>query len=296
MAVVVCFLPHTFPSSLKPSVIARPRRTVIARMVSTTTNSSTPSFIDANLRLSLILSLLSQAAVEAHRTVQNSSSEIIKYANPRRGGARNLGEALMTVPDLETIRYRVLRRYEDYEIREVESYVVAETVMPGKRGFDLYGSSQGFNTLAAYLFGKNKKREEMEMTTPVVVSRSQADGEKMEMTTPVTSQQTASQWQMSFVMPSKYGDVLPIPVDDAVKIRRIPARIMAVTVFSGFVTDEIARKQECKLRDALKRNNEFQLKDSAEVEVAQFNPPFTPPFMRRNEVALEVQLVEGRQI
>lgn len=63
----------------------------------------------------------------------------------------------MSVPDLETIPYTVLRREDNYEVRQIESYVVAETVMPGKSGFDFYGSSQGFNTLAAYLFGKEAR-------------------------------------------------------------------------------------------------------------------------------------------
>lgn len=201
----------------------------------------------------------------------------------------------MSVPDLETIPYTVLRREDNYEVRQIESYVVAETVMPGKSGFDFYGSSQGFNTLAAYLFGKNRKREEMEMTTPVITSRSQAEGEKMDMTTPVISRQTENggQWQMAFVMPKKYGDDLPVPVDDSVKIRRVPPKMVAVTAFSGYVTDEEVKLRERKLRSDIEKDNKFRVVESAQAEVSQYNPPFTPPFSRRNEVALEVVQVDS---
>lgn len=201
----------------------------------------------------------------------------------------------MSVPDLETIPYAVLRREQDYEIRQVESYVVAETVMPAKTGFDFYGASQGFNTLAAYLFGKNKKREGMEMTTPVIVSRIQAEGEKMEMTTPVISRQMekGGKWQMAFVMPAKYGDDLPLPVDDSVKIRRVPPKMIAVSTFSGYVTDEGVKRRERKLRSALGKDKKVSVKESAQAEVSQFNPPFTPPFMRRNEVMLEVVQIDS---
>lgn len=201
----------------------------------------------------------------------------------------------MSVPDLETIPYTVLRREDNYEVRQIESYVVAETVMPGKSGFDFYGSSQGFNTLAAYLFGKNRKREEMEMTTPVITSRSQAEGGKMDMTTPVISRQTENggQWQMAFVMPKKYGDDLPVPVDDSVKIRRVPPKMVAVTAFSGYVTDEEVKRRERKLRSDIEKDNKFRVVESAQAEVSQYNPPFTPPFSRRNEVALEVVQVDS---
>lgn len=252
-----------------------------------------PAPLSTNPRLSLLLALSSQATLQAQRNFQSLSSEAIKYVNPRRGEARNLEEALMSVPDLETIPYRVLRREENYEVREVESYVIAETIMPGTTGFDFYGSSQGFNTLAAYLFGKNLKRDEMEMTTPVLVSRSHPEGEKMDMTTPVISQQTNSgQWKMAFVMPSKYGDDLPQPVDKSVAIRRVPSKVVAVTAFSGYVTDDIVKKREQDLRKLLERDAKLRIKESSQAEVSQFNPPFTPPFMRRNEISLEVVEVD----
>lgn len=152
--------------------------------------------------------------------------------------------------------------------------------MSGETGFDFYGASQSFNVLADYLFGKNTMKEKMEMTTPVITRKTQ----------PVMTKE--GKWQMSFVIPSKYGANLPLPKDPTVRVEEVPGRVVAVVAFSGFVTDEEVKQRELKLRNALKKDPEFRVKDSASVEVAQYNPPFTLPFTRRNEIALEVERKE----
>lgn len=242
-------------------------------------------------RVSLVLALVSQASSVSQRLLMDLASETAKYAFPRRFESSNLEEALMSVPDLETVKFKVLSRKDQYEIREVEPYFIAETTMPGKNGFDFNGSSQSFNVLAEYLFGKNTTKERMEMTTPVFTRRDQSDGEKMEMTTPVITKKLQDQdkWQMSFVMPAKYGADLPLPKDQSVRIKEVPRKIVAVVAFSGFVTDEEVKLRESKLRSALRNDKQFQVKEGAPVEVAQYNPPFALPFTRRNEVALEVE-------
>lgn len=197
----------------------------------------------------------------------------------------------MSVPDLETVEFKVLSRRDQYEIREVEPYFVAETTMPAKSGFDFNGASRSFNVLAEYLFGKNTTKEKMEMTTPVLTTKNQSGGVKMDMTTPVltTKMEEQDKWKMSFVMPSKYGANLPLPKDSSVRIKEVPRKIVAVVSFSGFVNDEEVRQRELKLREALKRDGQFKIKQGTSVEVAQYNPPFTLPFQRRNEIALEVE-------
>ncbi|KAM0940376.1 putative SOUL heme-binding protein [Dioscorea sansibarensis] len=242
-------------------------------------------------RISLVVALASQASSLSQRLLSELAAETAKYAFPKRFEPRNLEEAFMAVPDLETIKFSVLKRTEQYEIRETEPYFIAETTMPGKSGFDFNGASQSFNVLAAYLFGKNTGSEKMEMTTPVATRKLRSDGEKMEMTTPVITKQSDDQGsrQMSFVMPSKYGANLPLPEDSSVRIKEVPQKIVAVTAFSGLVTDQDVKIREAKLREALKNDTLYQLKEDALVEVAQFNPPFTLPFTRRNEIALEVE-------
>ncbi|KAF0934241.1 hypothetical protein E2562_023603 [Oryza meyeriana var. granulata] len=170
-----------------------------------------------------------------------------------------------------TVPFRVLKREAEYEIREVESYYVAETTMPGRSGFDFNGSSQSFNVLASYLFGKNTTSEQMEMTTPVFTRKGEPNGEKMEMTTPVVTKKSANEnkWKMSFVMPSKYGPDLPLPKDPSVIIKEVPAKIVAVAAFSGLVIDDDISQRESRLREALQKDTQFQVKDDSVVEIAQ---------------------------
>ncbi|PIN16811.1 hypothetical protein CDL12_10542 [Handroanthus impetiginosus] len=247
-------------------------------------------------RVSLVLALAAQTSSVSQRFLMELANETAKYVFPsRRFESRSLEEALMAVPDLETVEFKVLRRNDQYEIREVESYFIAETTMPGKYGFDFAGASRSFNVLAEYLFGKNTREKQMEMTTPVFTRRVKSDGEKMDMTTPVITRKVEDQdkWTMSFVMPSKYGDNLPLPKDSSVTIKEVPKKVIAIVAFSGFVTDEEVERRDSVLRNLLKNDPEFRVKEDASVEVAQYNPPFTLPFNRRNEIALEVERKEA---
>ncbi|XP_042041679.1 heme-binding-like protein At3g10130, chloroplastic [Salvia splendens] len=151
-----------------------------------TTRRAATSPLEA--RVSLVLALAAQTSSLSQRLLMDLATETARYVFPsRRFESRNLEEELMSVPDIETVEFKVLKRNDQYEIREVESYFIAETTMPGKYGFDFAGASRSFNVLAEYLFGKNTKEKSMEMTTPVFTRqvRSEAEGEKMDMTTPV---------------------------------------------------------------------------------------------------------------
>lgn len=242
-------------------------------------------------RISLLFALASQTSSLSQRVFTDLVTETAKYVLPKQFESRNLEEALMTVPDLETVNFITLSRTDQYEIREVEPYFVAETTMPGKDGFGFGGASQSFNVLAEYLFGKNTTNKSMEMTTPVITRKSQSDGEKMEMTTPVITRkmEDKDKWSMSFVMPSKYGSDLPLPKDSSVRIKQVPKKFIAVAAFSGYVTDQEVARRESMLIEALKNDPKFRVKKGAPVEVSQYNPPFTLPFTRRNEIALEVE-------
>ncbi|KFK38401.1 hypothetical protein AALP_AA3G108200 [Arabis alpina] len=262
-----------------------------ARVIATRRNRD---FSANEARVSLVLALASQASSVSQRLLVDLATETAKYVFPKRFNSSNLEEAFMSVPDLETMKFKVLSRTDKYEIREVESYFVAETTMPGGNGFDFYGASRSFNVLAEYLFGKNTIKEKMEMTTPVVTRKVQSVGEKMEMTTPVITRKgkDQTQWRMSFVMPSKYGSNLPLPKDSSIKIQEVPRKIVAVVAFSGYVTDEEIERREQELKRALQNDWKFRVRDGVSVEVAQYNPPFTLPFTRRNEVSFEVESIE----
>ncbi|CAK8568584.1 unnamed protein product [Lathyrus sativus] len=277
------------------SIHGKPNKTIISITNSASsgnrvsTQRRTISAFEA--RISLLFALASQSTSLSQRLVADLANETAKYLFPKRFESSTLEEALMTVPDLETIKFKVLSRRDRYEIREIEPYFVAEATMPGKNGFDFSGASQSFNILAEYLFGKNTMKEKMEMTTPVFTSKNQSDGLKMDMTTPVLTTKMGDQdkWKMSFVMPSKYGSNLPLPKDSSVTIKEVARKIVAVVAFSGFVNDEEVKRRELKLREALKNDGQFKIKEGTSVEIAQYNPPFALPFQRRNEIALEVE-------
>ncbi|XP_039683620.1 heme-binding-like protein At3g10130, chloroplastic isoform X1 [Medicago truncatula] len=278
-------------------ISVKPNKTIISITNSASSNNRvstqrrTISAFEA--RISLIFALASQSFSLSQRRkfVADVATETAKYLFPKRFESRTLEEALMTVPDLETVNFKVLTIRDQYEIREIEPYFVAETTMPGKSGFDFRGSSQSFNVLAEYLFGKNTKKEKMEMTTPVFTTKKQSDGVKMDMTTPVLTTKTVDkdEWKMSFVMPSKYGANLPLPKDSSVAIKEVARKTVAVVSFSGFVNDEEVKRRELKLREALKNDGQFKIKEGTSIEIAQYNPPFALPFQRRNEIALEVE-------
>ncbi|CAI0462261.1 unnamed protein product [Linum tenue] len=209
-------------------------------------------------RVSLVFALAAQTTNVSQRLLRDLANETARYVFPKRFESRNLEEALMAVPDLETLKFKVLNRRDEYEIREVENMV----------------------------------QEKMEMTTPVITSKTrQPVGEKMDMTTPVITKKVEDEekWQMSFVLPSKYGSDFPLPQDQTVRIIEVPKRVVAVVAFSGFVTDEEVKQREVTLRAALRSEREFKVKEGASVEVAQYNPPFTLPFNRRNEIAIELE-------
>ncbi|XP_028114999.1 heme-binding-like protein At3g10130, chloroplastic isoform X3 [Camellia sinensis] len=233
--------------------------TTIKSMINDRSSQRRPRLSALEARVSLVFALAAQTSALSQRRkfLMDLATETAKYVNPKRFESRNLEEALMAVPDLETVEFKVLSRRDQYEIREVE----------------------------------NTTKDRMEMTTPVFTRKTQSDGEKMEMTTPVITRKLDDEekWQMSFVMPSKYGSNLPLPKDPSVKIKEVPKKIVAVAAFSGFVTDEEVTRRESILRDALKNDPQFQVKEDALVEVAQYNPPFTLPFTRRNEIVLEVE-------
>ncbi|MEM9404203.1 MAG: heme-binding protein, partial [Pseudomonadota bacterium] len=129
--------------------------------------------------------------------------------------------------------YEVLSATDDYEIRRYEPYIVAETDVEGPYKD---AGNQAFGILAGYIFGKNRQSEKMAMTAPVE-SRQADDGVKMAMTAPVTSRPSDAApglFTYGFVMERKYTlDTLPEPIDPRIRIREVPAKIVAVHRFSG---------------------------------------------------------------
>ncbi len=188
-----------------------------------------------------------------------------------------------TAQGYEEPAYTVLEQRDFYELRRYEPYIVAQTIVTGE--FDDAGN-EAFRRLAGYIFGRNSRREEMQMTVPVE-SREAGDSVEMNMTVPVASAEPApGRFVYSFFMESRYTmETLPVPDDPRVELRRVPARTMAVRRFSGFWSRRNYEKHEALLLTAL-ADDHVQI--TGEPLLARYNGPLTPWFLRRNEIMVEV--------
>ncbi len=177
---------------------------------------------------------------------------------------------------------------ENIEMRNYKPLIVAETTATGERKEAI---SQGFRVIADYIFGNNTTKQEIKMTAPVLqqaASEKIAPSEKIPMTAPVLQQQTADKtWTVQFVMPSEYTlQTLPTPNNKAVLLKEIPAQKFVVIRFSGRMTAENLREHQALLEAYIAKNG---LKKQGEPQFAFYNPPWTLPFFRRNEVMWRVE-------
>ena len=191
----------------------------------------------------------------------------------------------------EEPKYTLLEKSEPFELRAYAPQLIAEVKVEG----DLdAASSQGFRLIAAFIFGQNQVSEKIAMTTPVgIESNDQQKSAKIAMTVPVGIESAkpekgvANQWTISFVMPSEYTlETLPKPLNSQVKIRQLPAEIRAAITFSGFYGEDTVLEKTKALEDWIKTKN---MQVIGSPQFARYNPPWTLPFMRRNEVLIRVR-------
>ena len=192
---------------------------------------------------------------------------------------------------VEKLPYTVLSNDKEYEVRQLPEHVIAETTVKGDFN---YASGESFRILAGYIFGQNKKNESISMTSPVIENESQIiamtapviESQKIAMTGPVISNDLQEDEHIfSFVMPSKYTiDTLPAPLDSRVKIKTVESKKIAVLRFSGFYNGSKIEAKKQLLKSYLKRDG----LEYSTMYWAGYNPPWTPPFMRRLEVWAEI--------
>ncbi len=167
-----------------------------------------------------------------------------------------------------------------FEIRDYPSLVVAEVTVSGDQK---EAANKGFRLLAGYIFGGNKRRQSIAMTSPVAQAQT---SEKIAMTAPVTQIQGGDKWVVRFTMPSAYAmDTLPEPNDPLVHLRVLTPTRFAVLQFSGLAGKDVVAAKTVEL-SALAKSH--QLHPIGPVSLAQYDPPWTPWFMRRNEVMIPV--------
>ena len=171
-----------------------------------------------------------------------------------------------------------------FEIRQYESILIAEVLVEGTRD---EASNKGFRLIAAYIFGQNQVNEKISMTAPVTVEEQNIKSEKIAMTAPVGIEPNAGKWTVSFVMPAQYTmESLPKPLNDKVQLRQISAVKRAVVSFSGFYDTQKVAEKTLELEMWMKTRN---LQANGAPHFARYNPPWTLPFMRRNEIMITVR-------
>ena len=184
---------------------------------------------------------------------------------------------------IEEPEFISIEKKDAFEIREYQPKLIAQVLVNGT--FDS-ASSKGFRLLADFIFGNNKTNEgskKIDMTAPVV-SRDAA--EKIDMTAPVISEETEKGWYVSFNMPKQYKkETLPVPNNPEVKIIEVPSEKYAVITFSGLVREKKYAEMLNLLNEEMKKRN---IDPKGPAILARYNPPWTLPFLRRNELMFRI--------
>lgn len=194
---------------------------------------------------------------------------------------------------METPKYEVIHAAAEYEIRQFPPSVIAEvTYQPTQfRG----NKDGGFTLLANYIGAlgnpQNAKPEKIAMTAPVITKES----EEIAMTAPVVTkgggggvEGESKAVTMQFILPSKYtkAEEAPKPLDERVKIKEEGERKYGVVKFSGTATEKVVEEKVESLKKCLERDG---YKIIGDFELARYNPPWTLPPLKTNEVLIPVE-------
>ena len=188
------------------------------------------------------------------------------------------GNSIMAI---EKAEYRVLEKKGNFEIRQYERQVVAETFVEG----DLKNAgNEGFRRLFKFISGENRKKQSISMTAPVT---QEVKSQKIAMTAPVSQEKQGTRWRITFLMPSEHTlETLPEPLDENIRLVEEPGRLMAAVRYSGTWSSKGYEKNKAQLKAFIQEQGLKQV--GAEIW-ARYDPPFMPWFLRRNEVLIPVE-------
>jgi hypothetical protein len=198
-----------------------------------------------------------------------------------------LYEKLKGIPGIFGIRLGEGRAYDvltfdgEVEIRSYRPLLLASITVNGS--FD-HARMEAFMALASYIFGKNKDKKHLKMTTPVLQEESNIG---IPMKSPVLHKPTRLGWTMSFVLPVKYTlATAPTPKDRRIHLFTQPARVVACLRYSGVNSQDKIKKYSAQLLRWLSKNHLYD--PIGEIQSAEYDGPSTIPFLRKNEVLIEV--------
>lgn len=174
----------------------------------------------------------------------------------------------------DQVPYTTALHVDGVEIRRYPDTVVARTTADDQ--------NEAFRRLFRYIQGDNRTREEIEMTAPVATDR-----ETIEMTAPVVSEPSGEGMEMTFFLPGEYtAEGAPKPDDETVSVEAVGARTLAVRPFSWYATENRVEANRRRLSDTLSAHD---LTPKGDPFLLRYDDPWTPPFMRRNEIAVELE-------
>ena len=183
----------------------------------------------------------------------------------------------------EEPEFKLISEEGEFQIREYDPKIIAQVEVEGD--FD-EASSRGFKLLADYIFGNNLLNgvsKKISMTTPVEMSPL---ADNLLMTSSIMDDQINNKWSINFVMPQEYSlDTLPKPNNPQVSIIEVPKEKYAVIVFSGLVRESSYAEKAELLSNYLEENS---FKQQGAIKIARYNPPWTLPFFRRNELMVRI--------
>jgi hypothetical protein len=188
----------------------------------------------------------------------------------------------------EEPRYDVVGLVNGAEVRRYAPRLAAEVTVGGD---EVAARGNGFRPLASYIFGANEPAGKIAMTAPVSQAPTTGTAEKIAMTVPVVqaregARQEADSWTIRFFMPAEYtAETLPRPRDGSVRIVTVPEETFAVLRFRGSTGPDAVAAQKTRLLAALATGPWAPV---SEPEAWFYDPPWTIPNLRRNEVVVRV--------
>jgi hypothetical protein len=178
--------------------------------------------------------------------------------------------------------YEVLATFPGFELRRYPAHLVAEVEV--ENSFSDAGN-QAFGVLAGFISGRNTRGSRVAMTAPVLQERAST---RIAMTSPVVQEASddSRRQVVGFVMPAEFTlATLPTPTDPRISVREVPTHVGAASAFSGRWTERIYQEHLAALRSAVTLAG---LQIDGPPRFARFDPPWTPWFLRHNEVVLPV--------
>ena len=184
----------------------------------------------------------------------------------------------------EEQKYTVERKYPKFEVRRYQACVFADVTVTAS--FESAGSL-GFRPLIGYISGNNEPNKKIAMTSPVIQeSKSENSTIKIAMTPPVIQESSNDLQVVSFVMPAGMTlDDLPLPTNSKVTLRQMPEQLIAASRFTGRWTKSAYERQLAQFRQQLDQNGMTEI---SPPRYARFDPPWTPSFLRRNEIQIPI--------